>query len=134
MQKEKILVVDDEKNICDLLRMYLEKEGFAPGAYQDVSSPYREFFRFTDEKPGYEAWWDVETLPKLNYENSRKLWDTIFSAVQKWLAPPYCIDGWRLDVADELPHEFLGQARPLVRRARGWSRRSEGRPLPSEAR
>ncbi len=29
MQKEKILVVDDEKNICDLLRMYLEKEGFS---------------------------------------------------------------------------------------------------------
>ncbi len=29
MQKEKILVVDDEKNICDLLRMYLEKEGYA---------------------------------------------------------------------------------------------------------
>lgn len=29
MQKEKILVVDDEKNICDLLRIYLEKEGYA---------------------------------------------------------------------------------------------------------
>ncbi len=29
MQKEKILIVDDEKNICDLLRMYLEKEGYA---------------------------------------------------------------------------------------------------------
>ena len=86
--------------------IYLEKEGFAPGAYQDVSSPYREFFRFTDEKPGYEAWWDVETLPKLNYENSRKLWDTIFSAVQKWLAPPYCIDGWRLDVAADLGHSL----------------------------
>ncbi len=28
MLKEKILVVDDEKNICDLLRMYLEKEGY----------------------------------------------------------------------------------------------------------
>ncbi len=25
---EKILVVDDEKNICELLRLYLEKEGF----------------------------------------------------------------------------------------------------------
>ena len=24
----KILVVDDDKNICDLLRMYLEKEGY----------------------------------------------------------------------------------------------------------
>ena len=29
MQKEKILIVDDDKNICDLLRMYLEKEGCA---------------------------------------------------------------------------------------------------------
>lgn len=28
MQKEKILVVDDDKNICDLLRLYLEKEGY----------------------------------------------------------------------------------------------------------
>lgn len=28
MQKGKILVVDDDKNICDLLRMYLEKEGY----------------------------------------------------------------------------------------------------------
>ena len=29
MQKEKILIVDDDENICDLLRMYLEKEGYA---------------------------------------------------------------------------------------------------------
>ena len=29
MQRERILVVDDEKNICDLLRMYLEKEGYS---------------------------------------------------------------------------------------------------------
>lgn len=28
MSKEKILVVDDDRNICDLLRMYLEKEGY----------------------------------------------------------------------------------------------------------
>ena len=29
MQKEKILIVDDDENICDLLRLYLEKEGYA---------------------------------------------------------------------------------------------------------
>ena len=29
MANEKILVVDDDKNICELLRLYLEKEGFA---------------------------------------------------------------------------------------------------------
>lgn len=28
MAKTKILVVDDEKNICELLRLYLEKDGF----------------------------------------------------------------------------------------------------------
>lgn len=28
MSLEKILIVDDDKNICDLLRLYLEKEGF----------------------------------------------------------------------------------------------------------
>ena len=28
MNKTKILVVDDEKNICELLRLYLEKEGY----------------------------------------------------------------------------------------------------------
>ncbi|NMP38227.1 MAG: response regulator transcription factor [Clostridiales bacterium] len=29
MQTEKILVVDDDQNICELLRLYLEKEGFS---------------------------------------------------------------------------------------------------------
>ena len=28
MRGDKILVVDDDINICDLVRMYLEKEGF----------------------------------------------------------------------------------------------------------
>ena len=29
MAIEKILIIDDDKNICDLLRIYLEKEGYA---------------------------------------------------------------------------------------------------------
>jgi len=28
MDKEKILIVDDDRNICELLRLYLEKEGY----------------------------------------------------------------------------------------------------------
>ena len=27
---EKILIVDDDENICELLRLYLSKEGYAP--------------------------------------------------------------------------------------------------------
>ena len=29
MATEKILVVDDDNNICELLRLYLEKEGYS---------------------------------------------------------------------------------------------------------
>ena len=28
MDREKILIVDDDRNICELLRLYLEKEGY----------------------------------------------------------------------------------------------------------
>lgn len=84
--------------------IYLNKKGFVPGAYQSKSSPYREFFRFIDEEPGYEAWWGVETLPKLCYEDSQLLRESILSVAEKWLRPPYSIDGWRLDVAADLGH------------------------------
>ena len=30
MANSKIMVVDDDANICELLRLYLEKEGFDP--------------------------------------------------------------------------------------------------------
>ena len=84
--------------------IYRDKPGFAPGAYQDEHSPYRGYFRFTDEKPGYEAWWGVDTLPKLNYEDAPALREEILSVAEKWLRPPYAVDGWRLDVAADLGH------------------------------
>ena len=35
MDKERILIVDDDKNICELLRLYLEKEGYATAMAHD---------------------------------------------------------------------------------------------------
>ena len=35
MNKERILIVDDDKNICELLRLYLEKEGYATAMAHD---------------------------------------------------------------------------------------------------
>ena len=106
------LILDGVFNHCgsfhrwmDREGIYREKPGYIPGAYQDEASPYREFFRFTEEYPGYEAWWGVETLPKLCYEQSRALCETIFAIAEKWLKPPYSIDGWRLDVAADLGHD-----------------------------
>nr|AHF26236.1 neopullulanase 2 [uncultured bacterium Contigcl_1794] len=88
--------------------IYLGKAGFQPGAFQSVHSPYRSFFHFNDSSNGrspvYEGWWGYSTLPKLNYEGSPELQEEIMKIVEKWLSPPYSIDGWRLDVAADLGH------------------------------
>ena len=89
--------------------IYKDKEGFAVGAYHQADSPYHNYFSFRDEKAfpqneSYDGWWGHDTLPKLNYEGSRELEDYIIEVGKKWISEPYCIDGWRLDVAADLGH------------------------------
>ena len=88
--------------------IYLGKAGFQPGAFQSIHSPYRSYFHFNDSSNGrspmYEGWWGYSTLPKLNYEGSPDLCEEIYRIAEKWLSPPYSIDGWRLDVAADLGH------------------------------
>ncbi len=88
--------------------IYLGKAGFQPGAFQSTHSPYRSYFHFNDSgngrSPVYEGWWGYTTLPKLNYEDSPELQEEILRIAEKWLSPPYSIDGWRLDVAADLGH------------------------------
>ena len=54
--------------------------------------------------PSYDGWWAHDTLPKLNYEGSRELYDYVLKIAAKWVSPPYNVDGWRLDVAADLGH------------------------------
>lgn len=42
MPNEKILVVDDDTNICELLRLYLEKEGYVVKIVNDGVSAIKE--------------------------------------------------------------------------------------------
>ncbi|MEG2081533.1 MAG: response regulator, partial [Oscillospiraceae bacterium] len=43
MPNEKILVVDDDTNICELLRLYLEKEGYVVKSVNDGVSAINAF-------------------------------------------------------------------------------------------
>ena len=112
----------------DRERLYEGQEGYAPGAYVAEDSPYRGFFQFRDPKGwpyngSYEGWWGHDTLPKLNYEGSRKLYDYILGIGKKWVSPPYNADGWRLDVAADLGrtgefnHRFWQEFRRVVKEA-----------------
>jgi len=109
------IILDGVFNHCgsfnkwmDLEGIYLGKAGFQPGAYQSTHSPYRSYFRFNDpsngRSPMFEGWWGYSTLPKLNYDDSPELCEEILKIAEKWLKPPFCIDGWRLDVAADLGH------------------------------
>lgn len=77
------------------------------GAYNNPASPYRSWFQWTDDK-NYESWWGCLNLPNVNEMNPSYL-DYILkdedAVIKKWLA--LGADGWRLDVADELPDEFI---------------------------
>ena len=98
------LILDGVFNHCGSFHRWLNREGIyagVEGAYGHPLSPFRDFFSFRDEHH-YDCWWDIETVPKLYYEQSRLLCEEILRVAEKWASPPYCIDGWRLDVAADL--------------------------------
>ncbi len=85
------------------------------GAYNDLSSPYRKWYQFKDGND-YESWWGCSNLPNVN-ELEPSYLDYILrdenSVIKKWLR--LGASGWRLDVADELPDEFIKILREEVK-------------------
>ena len=129
------IILDGVFNHCgsfnkwmDRERIYENQEGYPKGAYISADSPYRNFFSFNDQNAwpynnSYDGWWAHDTLPKLNYEGSRELYDYILRIGQKWVSAPYNVDGWRLDVAadlghrNEFNHQFWKDFRKAVKEA-----------------
>lgn len=73
-------------------------------ARADDGALEREFFFFDGRrKNGYESWLGVASLPKLDHRSAeleRRFFDGEESVVQRWLRPPFSLDGWRIDVAN----------------------------------
>ena len=93
----------------DRERIYENAQGYEKGAFVSADSPYRQYFDFSDDRrwpynPTYDGWWGHDTLPKLNYEGSKQLYDYILNIGKKWVSAPFNADGWRLDVAADLGH------------------------------
>ncbi len=110
------VILDGVFNHCGSFNKWLDREriyenapGYEKGAYITKDSPYHDYFQFTDENKWpyngtYDGWWGHDTLPKLNYENSKELLDYVLYIGRKWVSAPYNVDGWRLDVAADLGH------------------------------
>lgn len=88
------------------------------GAWRDRNSPYAQWFDFNSEPPGYASWWGCSNLPNVK-EMTPSYLEYILSGsdavVKRWLLCGAA--GWRLDVADELPDEFIEILRREVKRA-----------------
>lgn len=86
------------------------------GAAQSTDSPYASWYRFKKFPDAYECWWGVLNMPCTEEMDPSFLSFIVTgedSVIRHWMR---CgVDGWRLDVADELPSAFLKELRRVVR-------------------
>ena len=86
------------------------------GAYCSPQSPYYSWYTFRKYPDSYNCWWEFDTLPTVNKMDPgflRYIIDDEDSVVAHWLR--LGADGFRLDVADELPDEFITRLRRRIR-------------------
>lgn len=85
------------------------------GAYQSPESPYFSWYKFNNYPDDYSSWWGVKSLPETNEENE-SFSDFITGengVIKHWLKVG--VNGFRLDVADELPDRFLEKIRTAIK-------------------
>ncbi|MBR2988440.1 MAG: glycoside hydrolase family 13 protein [Clostridia bacterium] len=88
------------------------------GAYQSKKSPYYEWYDFIDYPEDYTSWWGIKLLPCVKETNPS--YDEFING-EEGVVRTYMrmgIAGFRLDVADELPDEFLDNLTKAVKKVR----------------
>lgn len=97
--------------------IYFDKLGrFGNGACAGPDSPYYRWYTFQHFSSQYTSWWGIDTLPCVNEMEPGYL-DYVIegenSVVAYWLR--LGADGFRLDVADELPDAFILRLKQRIR-------------------
>lgn len=90
--------------------LYFDKERTfgGNGAYCTKDSPYYSWYTFYHYPDSYNCWWNFDTLPTVNKMDPKFIEYVITgedSVLAHWLK--LGADGFRLDVVDELPDEFV---------------------------
>ena len=98
--------------------LYFNRDGHygTGGAYNDPNSPYAEWYKFRTWPDDYDCWWGFKTLPNVQEKSAsyqRFIIDDPDSVVAHWMRAGAA--GWRLDVADELPMDFIRRVRARIR-------------------
>ncbi|PLR97757.1 alpha-glycosidase [Bacillus sp. T33-2] len=113
-----------EHGIKVMLDAVFNHSGFYFPQFQDVlkngeNSPYKEWFHtrefplLTEPLPNYHTFSFVAQMPKLNTENEEV--KKYLLEVGRYWVREFDIDGWRLDVANEVDHAFWRDFRREVK-------------------
>ena len=89
------------------------------GAYNSETSPYHSWYKFYNWPNSYHSWWGFDTLPTVNKMDPAFIKYIITdedSVVAHWLKAG--ADGFRLDVVDEIPDEFVLMLKKRIRKIR----------------
>ena len=111
------LILDGVFNHTGADSLYFNKFRHYPGdgAYNAKSSRYYDWYDFEEYPDRYKCWWGVKILPGV--KSAHPSWRAYIcgehGVVRHYLARG--IDGWRLDVADELADEFLDDLRAAAK-------------------
>ena len=98
--------------------LYFDREGTfgGNGAYCRQDSPFYHWYTFYQWPNNYHSWWNFDTLPTVNKMHPDFIRYVITdedSVVAHWMK--LGADGFRLDVADELPDEFIRMIHDRIR-------------------
>jgi glycosidase len=123
-----LMAVAKRSNVRVILDGVLNHCGREFFAFLDIvekgeASEYKDWF-FINKYPvkaygrgkttDYAAWWGIRDLPKLNTDNP-KVRKYLFDMTRFWLDQG--IDGWRLDVPNEIPFPFWEEYSEVVKAA-----------------
>ncbi|MBM7586485.1 glycosidase [Bacillus pakistanensis] len=113
-----------DQDIKVMLDAVFNHSGFYFPPFQDVlqhgeKSKYKDWFHIhdfpikTEPVPNYDTFAFTPFMPKLNTENN-EVKDYLLNVARYWIEE-FDIDGWRLDVANEIDHQFWREFRQEVK-------------------
>lgn len=131
----KLIEEAHKRNIRIIIDGVFNHVGTTFPPFQDVvrhqkRSQFKDWFEIlsfedsaTGKKFDYKGWWGHKSLPEFKRDSLKGLADApkqyIFAITKRWTAPngdaSKGVDGWRLDAADDLPHDFWKEWRKFVR-------------------
>ncbi len=107
----------DIKVILDGVYSHTGSESpYFQSACQSPDSPYYSWYTYYEYPHSYNSWWGFRTLPTVNKLDPAfcdYIIDSEDSVVAHWLG--LGADGFRLDVVDELPDEFVLRLKNRIR-------------------